>query len=156
MKYLSDKNLRKNNKIFLIIVLLAFIIRLPYLSSVPGLQFDEAWYGIRTYEIMKGIIFPYKGMNDYTSPVIEYLRVPFYWIFGINVFSLRLPIVILNILTILYSYLLLKKLYNEKIAFICLDKLSTPIVAANLISFDELGFATIFNFKSSSKEAFLL
>ena len=86
--------------------------RFIYLGSVPGLHFDEALYGIKTY-IMIHKPFTWIGFNSYTGPLISYMRIPFYYLMGVNIFSLRFPIVILSLIAIFYVYKLLKETYNH-------------------------------------------
>lgn len=99
-------------------VLLYFLIaffslaRFIYLGTVPGINGDEALYGIKTY-IMMHKPFTLIGFNSYTGPIISYLRLPFYYLMGVNIFSLKFPIVILSLITIFYIYKLLKETYNN-------------------------------------------
>jgi len=100
----------KSSLLFLIFAL--SVARFVYLGTVPGINNDEALYGIKTC-IMMYKPFTLIGFNSYTGPIISYLRLPFYYLMGINVFSLRLPIVILNLAAIFYVYKILKETYNN-------------------------------------------
>ncbi|MDP2922019.1 MAG: glycosyltransferase family 39 protein [Candidatus Omnitrophota bacterium] len=101
--------------LFLITVL--SLARFIYLGSVPGLHGDEALYGIKTFFMMHKPL-TLIGFNYYTGPLISYLRIPFYHIMGINVFSLRLPVVVLSLLTIFFAYKVLEKLYGRETGII--------------------------------------
>jgi len=104
-----------NNKTKFSLLFLIFalsIARFIYLGTVPGINNDEALYGIKTC-IMMYKPFTLIGFNSYTGPIISYLRLPFYYLMGINIFSLRLPIVILNLIAIFYVYKILKETYNN-------------------------------------------
>lgn len=104
-------------------ILLCFLIgslalaRFIYLGSVPGLHGDEALYGIKTYFMMHNP-FTLIGFNSYTGPIISYLRLPFYYLMGISVFSARFPIVILSLVTIFYVYKLLRETYDNSTGII--------------------------------------
>ena len=100
----------KFSLLFLIFAL--SVARFVYLGTVPGINNDEALYGIKTC-IMMYKPFTLIGFNSYTGPIISYLRLPFYYLMGINIFSLRLPVVILNLIAIFYVYKLLKETYNN-------------------------------------------
>lgn len=54
------------------------------------------------------------------SSLMSYLEVPFIWLFGFNIFSIRLPMVIMGLLGCFCVYLLTKKLFNETYAKIAL------------------------------------
>jgi len=101
----------------LFLIALLSLARFIYLGSVPGLHGDEALYGIKT-AIMMHKPFTLIGFNYYTGPLICYLRIPFYHVMGINVFSLRAPVVVLSLLTIFFLYRVLKKLYGRETGII--------------------------------------
>ncbi len=103
--------------IFLLVLTLA-LARFLWLGSVPGLHGDEALYGIKTYIMMHGDPFTINGFNAYTGPLISYLRIPIFYFMGINVFTLRLPIVILSLVSIYFVYRLLKLAYNRETGII--------------------------------------
>ncbi|MCX5687441.1 MAG: glycosyltransferase family 39 protein [Candidatus Omnitrophica bacterium] len=103
-------NITKLSLLFLIFAL--SIARFIYLGSVPGINNDEALYGIKTC-VMMHEPFTFIGFNSYTGPIISYLRLPFYYLMGINIFLLRFPIVILNLIAIFYVYKILKETYNN-------------------------------------------
>lgn len=102
------------NKVLLYFLAAFFsLVRFVYLGTVPGINGDEGLYGIKT-AIMMHNPFTLIGFNSYTGPVISCLRIPFYYLMGINVFSLRFPVVILSFISIFYAYKLLKDAYNAK------------------------------------------
>lgn len=104
-------------------VLLYFLIaffclaRFLYLGAVPGINGDEGLYGIKT-AIMAHKPFTLTGFNSYTGPIISYFRIPFYYLTGLNVFSLRFPVVILSLISIFYAYKLLRDAYNARTGII--------------------------------------
>jgi len=105
--------MNNRTKFFLLFLIFALsAARLIYLGTVPGINNDEALYGIKTC-IMTHKPFTLTGFNSYTGPIVSYLRLPFYYLMGVNVFSLRLPVVILNLAAIFYVYRILKETYNN-------------------------------------------
>lgn len=101
----------------LILILFLSLARFLYLGSVPGLNGDEALYGIKTFFMMQRP-FTFIGFNPYTGPFVSYLRTPFYCLMGVSVFSVRMPMVILSLLTALYIYMLLKECYGRRTGII--------------------------------------
>src|SRR5437899_1608718 len=61
----------------------------PFLASVPGLQGDEAWAGLRAVDIVNGLR-PTIGMNEYTGPFHQYLIAALFGLIGHSVTALRL------------------------------------------------------------------
>jgi len=105
--------MNNKTKFFLLFLIFALsIARFVYLGSVPGINNDEALYGIKTC-IMMHKPFTLIGFNSYTGPIISYLRLPFYYFMGVNIFLLRFPVVILNLIAIFYAYKILKETYNN-------------------------------------------
>ena len=100
-------------------IFLAFLIaalssaRFLYLGSIPGLHGDEALYGIKTHIMMHGSPFTLIGFNSYTGPIISYLRIAFFYLMGVNIFSLRLPVVILSLFSTFFIYRMLAENYNK-------------------------------------------
>ena len=101
----------------LILILFLSLARFLYLGSVPGLNGDEALYGIKTFFMMQRP-FTFIGFNSYTGPFVSYLRMPFYCLTGVSVFSVRMPMVMLSLLTALYIYMLLKECYGRRTGII--------------------------------------
>jgi len=107
----------KSYILFYLLIGFLALSRFIYLGTVPGLHGDEALYGIKTCFMMQKP-FTLIGFNSYTGPIISYLRLPFYYLTGISIFSARLPIVILSLATIFYVYKLLKETYNNSTGII--------------------------------------
>jgi len=118
----------KINKIPLIIILIvAFLIRFINLNNTPALNPDEAALGYNAYSLLQtgkdehGISWPlhFKSFGDFKPGGYVYLALPFIKILGLNVMAVRLPNLILSILTILFLYklvLLLSK--SNKLALL--------------------------------------
>jgi 4-amino-4-deoxy-L-arabinose transferase-like glycosyltransferase len=113
-------------KLFLIgIILIAIFFRFYNLSFVPpSASLDEASLGWNAYSIMQtgkdeyGEKFPIllRAYDDWRPALYVYAVIPFLKIFDLNVLTVRLPSVILSVVTVLASYLLIKELFrNQKI-----------------------------------------
>ncbi len=117
----------KRNIIVLLIIIVGFFVRIYDISSLPaGLNQDEASAGYEAYSISNYGI----DRNGKENPVhliawgngqnvlYTYMMIPFVKIFGLNEFSVRLPMALIGCISLLIFYLLLKKFKNEKIALI--------------------------------------
>lgn len=113
----------RSNKIIFVIVILAAILRLYKLGSVPPhLTSDEAALGYNAYSILEtgkdeyGEILPlvFKSFGDYKPGLYVYAAVPFVAILGLNEFSTRLPSALVGVLSILMLYLILKSSTLDK------------------------------------------
>jgi 4-amino-4-deoxy-L-arabinose transferase-like glycosyltransferase len=116
------------NKIILpLILIIAFIIRFIGISNTPALNPDEAALGYNAYSLIKtgkdehGASWPlhFKSFGDYKPGGYVYLAIPFVKILGLTPLAVRLPNLILSILTILFLYkliLLLSK--SQKLALL--------------------------------------
>lgn len=112
----------KKGKLFLLlIIVIAAILRLYSLSHIPpSASLDEATIGWNAYSILHtgkdeyGYSFPIllRAYDDYRPALYVYSVVPFVKLFGLNVFSVRLPSVILSILTVFATYLLVKEMFR--------------------------------------------
>jgi len=125
------KSFIAHQKVILLILLLASILRLGFLGQFPaGFNQDEASNGYDAYSILltgkdrHGDFFPitlqgFSDRVDHRSPVYAYSAVPFVYLFGLNIFSTRLPVAVFGILTVLFLYVLVKELFhNKKIALL--------------------------------------
>lgn len=110
-------NSKANIFLSFLIVMLS-VARFLYLGSIPGLHGDEALYGIKTYIMMHARPFTLIGFNSYTGPIISYLRIPFYYLMGANIFSVRLPLVILGLASAFFVYRILAQGYNRRTGII--------------------------------------
>ena len=122
--YLIKKD---NNKKYLIIgSLLLFtgsLIRILLIDKYPvGLNQDEASIGYDAYSILKygidraGYSYPVhlNAWGSGQNALYAYLLLPFIKIFGLNLFSLRLPNATISIITLLVSYYFFKDIYKNK------------------------------------------
>lgn len=121
--------LKRKSKIILIIVLFlsAFLRFYDLGKNPPSVDWDEAAIGYNAYSILKtgrdeyGKLLPltFRSFDDFKPPLYEYLTVPSVAVFGLNEFSVRFPSAFLGVLTVLFTYLLVKELFkNEKLSLL--------------------------------------
>lgn len=109
------------------LILLGCIIRIAEFGSIPaGLNQDEAFAGYEAYSLLKygtdswGYTNPCyfvswgSGMNVLES----YLAIPFIAVFGLTVEAFRMPQLLCACLSLPVMYLLLKEIFNKKVAII--------------------------------------
>ena len=106
------------------IIILGFILRVVALNRFPvGFTPDEASFGYDAYSLLQtgkdqwGNTFPVvlKSFGDFKAPLYSYLAVPFVALLGLTKEAVRLPNVLVGIGAILVTYLVVKKLTDEKI-----------------------------------------
>lgn len=131
--------MRRRFLILIGIIILAFFLRFYLLSSVPpSASLDEASIGYNAYSILEtggdeyGNKFPIllRAYDDWRPALYVYLVIPFIKLFGLNVLSVRLPSVILSVLTVIATYFLVKELFSSsknKIFFAILSSLLLAI-----------------------------
>ncbi len=114
----------KIHKILLAIVLvLAIIIRFYDIGSSPALNPDEAALGYNAYSLIltgkdeHGLSWPlhFKSFGDYKPGGYVYLAIPFIKVFGLTPLAVRLPNLILSIITILFLYKLVSLLSKSQV-----------------------------------------
>ena len=103
----------KINRLPIILILVAaFLIRFINLNITPALNPDEAALGYNAYSLIQtgkdehGISWPlhFKSFGDYKPGGYVYLALPFVKLLGLTPFAVRLPNLILSILTIFFLY----------------------------------------------------
>ena len=119
----------------MLIILLASFLRLNSLNSVPpSASVDEVSIGYNAYSILQtgkdeyGAKFPIilRAYDDWRPALYVYLVVPFVKLFGLSVFAVRFPSVILSVLTVVATYFLTKELFK--------NSLKIPEVASLLLA----------------------
>lgn len=116
----------KVNIKLIIIVLIALVLRLYNLSSIPvGFNDDEAAFGYNAYSIAKtghdewGRLLPFpafESFGDWKLVGLLYPTLITTAIFGLNEFSTRLPSVLFGTAAVVATYLLAKELFGRRIA----------------------------------------
>ena len=146
----------KKNKLVILALILLLSIFLRFYSltdNPPALNWDEVSHGYNAYSILKtgkdewGKIFPhiFKAYGDYKLPVYIYVTTGSIAAFGLNDLAVRFPSALFGLLSVLFTYLLVKKLFkNDLVAFLSAFFLavspwhiflSRPAFEANLASF---------------------
>lgn len=106
----------------ILIVLLAFFLRIYRIESVPpALNWDEVSIGYNAYSIMQtgrdewGEWMPlhFKSYGEYKLPGQIYASIPGIAIFGLNEFGVRITPVVYGSLTILIVFLLAQSLFGS-------------------------------------------
>ncbi len=112
----------KKYLILFFIIILASFLRFYNLSSVPpSASLDEATIGYNAYSILRtgadeySTKFPIllRAYDDFRPALYVYLVVPFVKLFGLNVIAVRLPSVILSVLTVFSVYFLVNELFPK-------------------------------------------
>jgi 4-amino-4-deoxy-L-arabinose transferase-like glycosyltransferase len=112
-------NVLKKYKILLAIVCIATLLRLYNLGTVPvGPNWDEAALGYNAFSILKtgkdefGKFLPLslRSYDDYKPPLYVYLAIPAIAIFGLDLWSTRLPAAINGIIGVLGVFFLARQL----------------------------------------------
>lgn len=107
--------------VFFCIFILALFLRTYKLSSVPpNAHIDEASFGYNAYSIMLtgkdeyGIPLPFtlRSYDDYRPALLSYLMIPFIKLFGLTIFSIRLPSVLFSIVTLIGIYKIIIRLLS--------------------------------------------
>ena len=94
------------------ILIIAFLLRFINLWSTPALNPDEAALGYNAYSLIltgkdeHGVSWPlhFKSFGDYKPGGYVYLAIPFVKLLGLTPLAVRLPNLILSLLTILILY----------------------------------------------------
>jgi 4-amino-4-deoxy-L-arabinose transferase-like glycosyltransferase len=103
----------------LLILLIAAALRLIALEAVPpGLQHDEVFHGHDAVTVLLGYHPLYFTSNAGNEPLFIYLMSATINLLGHNTLGLRLAAVICGLLTVLFTYLWLRRAYNRRIALI--------------------------------------
>ena len=117
----------KNSKFLILALFLAAILRLWLLGNVPPhLTPDEASLGYNAYSILKTgkdeygqfLPFVFKSFGDYKPGLYVYLTIPSIMVFGLTEFGVRFPSALAGILSVFLLYLIVKKLFDAKVALV--------------------------------------
>ncbi|OGM69846.1 hypothetical protein A2897_00685 [Candidatus Woesebacteria bacterium RIFCSPLOWO2_01_FULL_44_24b] len=112
-----------NHYLLLLILLFSFFIRIWKIDAAPAsLNWDEVSHGFNAYSILTtgkdewSESFPaiFRAYGDYKLPVYVNLVAISESLFGLNPFSVRLPSILAGCITVLFSYLLVKKLFKKE------------------------------------------
>lgn len=110
------------NGIVLCIFALALFLRIYLIDRVPpSASLDEVSLGYNAYSIAKtgadeyGMKFPLllRAYDDWRPALYTYFIIPFLPIFGLSATAVRLPSVVLGIVTIVFTYLIAMELLHK-------------------------------------------
>ena len=103
----------------LFILFIAALLRLSALPGVPpGLQHDEVFHGHDAVTVLLGYRPLYFTSNAGNEPLFIYLMSLTVGLFGHNAWGIRLAAVICGLLTVLFTYLWIRRAYNVRTAVI--------------------------------------
>lgn len=106
----------------ILIILFAIFIRFYKLGDIPhGMTWDEAAIGYNGFAIFNTrrdewlvqLPVSFQSFGDYKAPFSIYLNGFFTFIFGMNLFAVRLPFAIFSILSIFGLILLVKEIFKK-------------------------------------------
>lgn len=132
-----------DNKILLLVLLLASVLRFSVISKVPpSLNWDEVSHGYNAYSILKtgkdewGVLLPtiFRAYGDYKLPVYIYITAISEEIFGLSAFAVRIPSVLAGIVTVFFTYLLVIELLTTKNRSPVTDHRTLATIAALLVA----------------------
>ncbi len=112
-----------------VLLLVGIFVRMYMLGSLPGgINQDEASISYDTFAIANygidrnGYFFPVYPVawGAGHAPLMTYISMPFVKLFGLNAFSFRLANCILCILSLLFIYLLVKRMHNTETGMLAL------------------------------------
>lgn len=111
-------------KYIILILILASVLRLYKLTTLPALNADEAAIGYNAYSLLEtgrdehGNPWPihFQSFNDYKPGLYFYIVMPFVKILGLTEMAISLPGALLGILTVYMLWLLIRELFPKNIA----------------------------------------
>ncbi|MEI6728146.1 MAG: glycosyltransferase family 39 protein [bacterium] len=112
---------------FWLILIVGILVRVWNFGGLPGgLNQDELASGYESFSLLLSgadkwgnnwpIYFPAWGSGQ--NVLLAYIQIPFIALFGLNVFAIRLPSLIIGILTIPLVYLVSKRFFDQKTALV--------------------------------------
>ncbi|MDO8512109.1 MAG: glycosyltransferase family 39 protein [bacterium] len=115
LNYISRtiKQLNLRQWVVLFIFGLFLVTNSAYLSSVPGLLGDEGDEGHNVQELLNKTKPAIQGERSYIGVWIDYLRIPFVFVFGHNTLSLRIIALLFSIAFFWLAYDVLLKIFGE-------------------------------------------
>lgn len=138
----------KKNKHFVLVVILAAILRFAAIGSVPpSLNWDEVSHGYNAYSIAKtgkdewGKVFPiiFRAYGDYKLPVYIYLTSLSEFVFGLTPFAVRFAGVLAGVGTVIFTYLLVLELFKDNSSQLTHQR-SLAALASLLVSVEPWSF----------------
>lgn len=116
----------KNNILVIVILVIAAIVRLWAVTSVPpSPSLDEVSIGYNAYSLLHtgkdeyGYFLPIllRAYDDWRPALYVYMVIPFIALFGLNSFAVRLPSIILSLGTIYLSYKVVAVIFGKTLSW---------------------------------------
>lgn len=115
----------KKNINIILVLLVALFLRSYKISSTPAINSDEAALAYNAYSLLEtgkdehGISWPlhFKSFGDFKPGGYVYLGLPFIKFLGLNTLAIRLPNLILSIISIYFFYKLINLLSTKELAY---------------------------------------
>lgn len=101
---------------FVCLLILFLLGNTIFLTTAPALMGDEASEGENVYELLQADHLVVTGERSYIGPFIDYVRVPFIALFGYTALAIRLPMLIVSVLTFLCLQAVLRKIFDEEVS----------------------------------------
>lgn len=117
----------KYNILIVIIIVFGILIRSLGVTELPNaLNCDEASAGYEAYSILNygidrnGKFMPVflQSWGSGQNSLLSYLMIPFIKVLGLNILSVRLPMVIVSCISLIVMFFLLKRVGDKKLALI--------------------------------------
>lgn len=106
-----------------LIVFFAFLVRVVHIQTIPAsLNWDEVAFGYNAFTLGVdgkdefGVVLPFKFLEsygDFKPPLYAYLAILPIKLFGLNEFAVRFPSVLFGTLTVLITYLLVRRIFHK-------------------------------------------
>ncbi|HTG70365.1 MAG TPA: glycosyltransferase family 39 protein [Candidatus Udaeobacter sp.] len=113
----------KKNRILLLLFLIGAAVRVLYAGSIPGgLNQDEASIGYEAYSILhygtdrNGVKLPIHliAWGSGQNALYAYLSMPFIYLFGLNVLSVRAVSILFGLISMILFYLIAARLFKRQ------------------------------------------
>jgi 4-amino-4-deoxy-L-arabinose transferase-like glycosyltransferase len=100
--------------------------RLVHLDQLPGINGDEAWYGVQVLHVLAGEPFAYRTPSGLPlNPFFAGLEIPFLLVFSPAFWILRAPAVISGVLAALAAYMVGSKVFDRTTGLVACLLLAT-------------------------------
>jgi 4-amino-4-deoxy-L-arabinose transferase-like glycosyltransferase len=109
------------------LVLVAALIRLPYLWSIPQFT-DETADSLRSFSFYEGQRFPLHNVSDYVGGLYNWLEAGGFVILGANIYTPRLVACILGAAALATTYLLAREMIGGPAAWLAVALMATSAV----------------------------
>src|SRR5262245_46473531 len=114
----------------LALVAVSFLYRVLWLNRLPGINGDEAWYGVQVQRFMHGE--PWSGRTPTGLPINPLLFLTEWLLLSIfkpSFWILRLPIVIWSAVGLVLTYVLYRWVYGDRRGALCVACLTACLPA---------------------------